>query len=153
MEQALNDFRGNQIDGAQYSQISQAAIAKKQEAQTAAQPIVVPTVELVDKVKPQTTKSRYPRIDTTFQTMLGVNPDGSLGPLTQSALEMYKKSIGLPYGADEATRKTDSNKNNQQAFESLKKRPEYKARKPMVYDDTNDVYQAPPGGIVRESPF
>lgn len=154
MEQVNGYFHGNQIDGNQYAQISQAASTKKQQAQQLAQQkqvITIPTQEMVSKKAP--VKSKWPPIETTFQVMLGVNPDGALGPMTQSALEMYKKSVGLPYGADEATRKTDSNKNNQQAFESLKQRPEYKTKSRMEYDDTNDVYKQPAGGIVREVPF
>lgn len=85
--------------------------------------------------------SRFPTIDPTLQTMLGVNPDESLGPMTQSALEMFKKSVGLPYGKDPETRKMDSNKNNQQAIAILKSRPEYKTKSRLVYDDTNDVYK------------
>lgn len=101
------------------------------------------------KPQGQNGRSRYPSIDPTFQIMLGVKNDGSLGPMTQSALEMFKKSIGLPYGANEETRKQDSNKNNQQAFDVLQKRPEYKTKSRMEYD----VYKTPAGGIVRDTPF
>lgn len=85
--------------------------------------------------------AKYSKIDTTFQTMLGVNPDGSLGPMTQSALEQYKKSVGIPNGAgSEATLRTDSKKTNQQAFDHLKQRPEYQTKKRIAWDDNTNTY-------------
>lgn len=127
MQQALNDFRGNQIDGGQYAQISQAAIAKKQQAQQAAQTIKIPTQEMVSPKAPA--KSRFPKIDPVFQTMLGVNPDGALGPMTQSALDRYKATIGMPQSSNELT------------FEALKREPQYKTRQAIPYDDNSNTYQ------------
>jgi len=161
LQSAFNDFNANLISQEQYSQIVQAGQQKMFGTDNRQGPVPINW-----NAKPQQTqstpaqtatpakpRSKFGPIDPTFQIMLGVNNDGSLGPQTQSALEMYKKSIGLPYGKDPATRQHDSNKNNQQAFESLKQRPEYKTKSKMVYDDTSDVYQAPAGGIVRQNPF
>ena len=155
MEQVNGYFHGNQIDGSQYAQISQAAIAKKQQAQQAQQAkqtITIPTQEIVTKKTP--VKSKWPSIDPIFQTMLGTSPDTALGPQTQTALEMYKKSVGIPNAADEeGVYKKDSKQTNQQAFESLKQRPEYKTKTRMEWDDNSNTYKQPAGGIVRESPF
>jgi hypothetical protein len=73
-------------------------------------------------------KSKYPPIDKKFQAMLGVNTDGALGHITQSALDIYKKSVDNP------------GISNELAFEYLKREPEFATGKAMVYDDNANVY-------------
>jgi hypothetical protein len=79
---------------------------------------------------------RYPPIDKTFQTMLGVQPDGAFGPLTHAALEAYKK-------------KTSPNNtvSDQLAFEWLKYNPAYKTKQRMTDAPTNQVATNTPGFI------
>lgn len=81
-----------------------------------------------------------PRIEAVMQTMLGVNPDGRLGPQTKAALDIYKKSRGNPAMTDA------------EAFALLKQEPEYRQKKAMDYDDNANVYKKSPD-IVREVPF
>lgn len=67
-------------------------------------------------------------IDPKFQKLLGLNPDGILGPVTRSALDNYKKSIGQDGASDELV------------FIGMKNEPAYQAGKALVYDDNQNVY-------------
>ena len=102
------------------------------------------------KVKEQPVKpwhSKYPPIDPKFQKMLGVNTDGALGNVTQSALDRYKASIDMPEIS------------NALAFEYLKREPEYAAGKQMEFDDNSNLYntlrqkQKRNPGLVTNTPF
>ena len=73
--------------------------------------------------------SKYPPIDRTFQTMLGVSADGSLGPETQTALDLYKKSLGQENWIS-----------NSFLFESLKNEPEFKSKSAMKKDPSTGMY-------------
>jgi hypothetical protein len=140
---AMNGFRNfqsNLITSEQYGQIVAASQAKMQQAEQAANTITIPTVEEVSPAKPAPTKSRYPRIDTVFQTMLGVNPDGSLGPMTQSALDRYKAS-------------RNPGMSNELAFEYLKREPEYRGKRALPWDDNSNTYGSTANQIARENPF
>lgn len=59
--------------------------------------------------------------------MLGVNSDGKLGRQTQHALNRYKVNHG-------------GNLTNAQAYEYLKKEPEYVTQSAMQYDDNSNTY-------------
>lgn len=141
---AMNGFRNfqsNLISQEQYAQIVAASQAKMQQAEQAAQQgqtITIPTQEMVSPKAPA--KSKYPRIDPIFQTMLGVNSDGSLGPMTQSALDRYKAS-------------RNPGMSNELAFEYLKREPEYRGRRALPWDDNSNTYGSTANQIVRESPF
>jgi len=73
--------------------------------------------------------SKYPPIDKTFQAMLGVSADGSLGPATQKALDLYKKSIGQEDWAS-----------NSLLFESLKNEPSYMNKSQLPKDPHSGLY-------------
>ena len=60
--------------------------------------------------------------------MLGVDPDGLLGPATQNVLNIFKKSMNNP----EAT--------NEIAFAALRNQPEYAQKKKLGYDDNANVF-------------
>jgi hypothetical protein len=81
------------------------------------------------------------KIDPIFQIMLNVNPDGKLGPITQSALNRYKISVKNP------------EMSNELAFEALKREPEYNAKKAITFDDNTNLYARQTGGIDRQNPF
>lgn len=90
---------------------------------------------IVDLNDPQESKqvsvtSKYKNIDPKFQKVLDLNPDGVLGPVTRSALDKYKKSIGQENVSDEF------------AFEALKNETAYKANKALIYDDNQNVYKS-----------
>lgn len=89
--------------------------------------------------------SKYPPIDPKYQRMLGVNSDGSLGPQTQSALNIYKASVGNP------------SMSNELAFEYMKREPEYASGKQMEFDDNSNTYntatQKRKKGIEPVTPF
>tara|TARA_R110000868_G_scaffold75946_3_gene218805 strand:- start:17426 stop:18199 length:774 start_codon:yes stop_codon:yes gene_type:complete len=72
--------------------------------------------------------NKYKSIDPKFQKLLGLNPDGILGPVTRSALDNYKKSIGQDNASDEI------------AFIGMKNEPAYQAGTALVYDDNQNVY-------------
>lgn len=67
-------------------------------------------------------------IDPIVQKMLGVAPDGKLGPKTTAALGRYKATINNPTMTDAM------------AIASLKKRPEYLSQTEMKYDDNTNRY-------------
>lgn len=69
-----------------------------------------------------------PRIDPVFQTMLSLSPDGKLGPMTQQALNVYKKSVNQP------------TMSNELAYEYLKAEPEYASKTKMEHDDNANVF-------------
>jgi hypothetical protein len=78
-----------------------------------------PTVNVEDLPKASApTKAQYPTIDKTFQVILGVDPDGSLGPITQKALDAYKAKVNP----------NNPTMNNQLAFEFLKREPQYQTK-------------------------
>lgn len=118
MQQALNDFRGNQIDGTQYAAISSAAIAKKQSIpQAAPAPTPAAPKNLEQKywddkanylAKNQPTKSQPSRIpynknveiaqqqlanmggfDLGTSGRYGTGVDGQLGQKTIEVLKKY----------------------------------------------------------------
>jgi hypothetical protein len=72
--------------------------------------------------------NKYKSIDPKFQKLLGLNPDGILGPVTRSALDNYKKSIGQDGASDEL------------AFIGMKNEPAYQTGTALVYDDNQNVY-------------
>lgn len=123
----------------QYKQVVDAAVAKINSAQQP-KPITIAPIEMVSPKRPQGDGWTGPRIQAIFQTMLGVTPDTKLGRQTQAALDMYKKN-------------RNPGMSNELAFEYLKQEPEYRTRRPMQYDDTNDVYLKSPQIPVREAPF
>ena len=100
--------------------------------------ITLPTIEYTSPRQQAT--SKFPAIDKTFQTMLGVNPDGQLGPQTQAAIDLYKKSRNI------------TEPGNTVAYVHLSGEPEYFSKKPMGFDDNANVYLKSPG-ITRQSPF
>ncbi len=142
--QSATNYLQNQpplIDQTQYKQLVDAATAKiNQAAQPASQPIAIPTVEISSPARPKGDGWTGPRIDPVFQTMLGVSADGKLGKMTQSALDVYKKS-------------RNPGMSNELAFEYLKREPEYRARRPLPYDDNSNTYGSTANQIVRETPF
>jgi hypothetical protein len=74
----------------------------------------IPTVNVEDLPKaPAPTKSHYLPIDKAFQTILGVEADGALGPITQKALDAYKARVNP----------SNPTMSNELAFEFLKKEP------------------------------
>lgn len=75
-------------------------------------------------------KSKHTNIDPKFQKVLGLNPDGLLGPVTRSALDAYKKSINQENASDALI------------FEALKNETAYKANRSLVYDDNQNVYKS-----------
>ncbi len=101
--------------------------------------ITLPTIEYTSP-RQQATTSKFPAIDKTFQIMLGVNPDGALGPQTQAAIDLYKKSRNI------------TEPGNTVAYVHLAGEPEYFSKKPMAFDDNSNVYLKSPG-ITREAPF
>lgn len=100
--------------------------------------VTLPTIEYT--APRQQATSRFPAIDKTFQVMLGVNPDGQLGPQTQAAIDLYKKSRNITAPG------------NTSAYVHLTNEPEYFSKKPMGFDDNANVYLKS-SGVTRESPF
>lgn len=81
-------------------------------------------------ITPNGKPNKYKNIDPKFQKVLGLNPDGVLGPVTKSALDAYKKSIGQENVSDEF------------AFEALKNETAYKANRALIYDENQNVYKS-----------
>lgn len=81
-------------------------------------------------------KQKFQRINPVFQTMLGVNPDGQLGPTTQGSLNTYKKSKGNP------------TMSNELAFRYLETEPEYRTKKMMNYNENSGVYD-----FAKQTPY
>lgn len=141
MMNGFRNFQSNLISNDQYSQIVQAGQAKMNAADTASQsPQQTNAPAKPAPAKPQGGHWTGPKIDPIFQTMLGVNPDGKLGRITQSALDIYKKS-------------RNPGMSNELAFEYLKREPQYKAKMPLPYDDNSNTYGSTANQIVRENPF
>jgi DNA-binding ferritin-like protein len=86
------------------------------------------------------------RIDPVFQIMLGVKPDGKLGPLTQAALDAYKRKLVNKY-PDRIRNKDISNEN---AFQYLKGEPEFLTKKEM--QKTEIVREVPDFSMPEQPP-
>ena len=77
-----------------------------------------------------TPSGNYKSIDKQIQKILGTKDDGLWGPLTQSALDKYKKTTGKQLTDEEA-------------IEELKKTSNYKSGQPLFKDDAAPAGVAP----------
>jgi len=82
---------------------------------------IAQTINVEDLPKASTVNqaTQFPSIDRAIQSMLGVETDGQLGPLTQRAINTAKAAIGYPAIT------------NEQIFTFLKGLPQYQNKQPI----------------------